>query len=183
MPLAVLPYAAILVGVCVAGLAGAIPRQWLLALAGSAVAAGAGAGIWSWVRRLVLCDQADQYIATGSGSRPAQAVLDARRAILVGDRDRSDMARSLRRLIESAREPATSIVRVPIDRRAVLADAQLIESLADRIERPGTQVPARGMALLHVLVTDAASPIYADAATGEAGLHRALVRIELELGP
>lgn len=180
--LAVLPYAVILAGAIVAGAAGAIPREWAIAIAASALTAGAAVGVWSWMRGLTLCDRADRYIATGNGEPPAEAILEERRAMLVGDEDRRDMARALRRLIETAREPAQSIVRVPVDHRAVLADAQLIERLAGRIERPGTRVPARGMALVHVLLTDAASPVYGDTDTGEGGLHRALVRIELELG-
>lgn len=180
--LAVLPYAAILVVSLAAGADGAIPRQWALALAGSALVAGATAGIWSWARRLTLCDRADHYIATGDGAPPSEAVLDERRAMLVCDDDRRDMAQSLRQLIETAREPARSMIRVPVDRRAVLDDADLIEQLAERIERPGAQVPVRGMALVHVLVTDAASPVYGDTGAGEGGLHRALVRIDLELG-
>jgi hypothetical protein len=180
--LAVLPYTAILAGALIAGAAGAIPREWMLALAGSALAVGVAAGMWSWIQRLALCDRADHYIASGDGRPPSAEVLEERRATLVGDHDRRDMARSLRRLIESAREPVRSIVRIPVDRPAVLADAELIEDLAERIERPGTQVPARGMALVHLLVTDAASPIYGDTDAGEGGLHRALVRIELELG-
>jgi hypothetical protein len=182
IPLAVLPYAAILAAACAARAAGAIPREWMLALAGSALAAGAGAGVWTWVQRVSLCDRADRFIATGDGEPPPQAVLDERRATLVADHDRRDMARSLRNLIDSAREPGRTLVRVPVDRPGVLADADLIEELAERIERPGTRVPARGMALVHVLLTDAASPIYGDADAGEGGLHRALVRIELELG-
>jgi len=180
--LAVLPYAAILAGALAAGVTGAIPREWMFALGGSALAAGTAVGIWSWMRELTLCDRADRYIATGDGEPPAAEILEERRAMLVGDEDRGDMARALRKLIVSAREPARSIVRIPVDHRAVLADARLIEGLAERIERPGTRVPARGMALVHVLLTDAASPIYGDTDTGEGALHRALVRIELELG-
>jgi hypothetical protein len=180
--LEVLPYAAILGCATVAGAAGAITVEWAVAVAASASVAGTAAGLWSWMRGRILCDRADRYIATGDGEPPAAAILEERRTMLVGGEGRGDTARALRKLIVSAREPARSILRIPVDDRAVLADARLIEGLAERIERPGTRVPARGMALVRVLLTDAASPIYGDTDAGEGGLHRALVRIELELG-
>ncbi len=176
-----LPYAAILAVACALAPARVVPERWILAVAGSVLVAGAVAGTWSWMHRIMLCDVADRFIALGIGATPSPAVVAERRALLVSAADRRAMGRSLRGLVESARSPSRVLVRVPVDRGAILADAAMIAQVAERLERMDDPVSPRAAALVHMLVTDAASPVYGDVDPEGGELHRRLAEIACAL--
>ena len=54
------PYAVMLAATPPMAAGGAITRQWAVALAAASVLAGAGAGVWSWMQRVMLCDLAKE---------------------------------------------------------------------------------------------------------------------------
>lgn len=93
--------------------------------------------------------------------------LALRASKLVTDRHRHQLAKTLRRTIREAHQPATSRVNISIiDRRAVIDAEVEIEALIARLtsERP---VAARGMAIVELMITNAVeSPLYGDAKPG-----------------
>jgi hypothetical protein len=175
---AVLPYAAI-VAAAPAFVAGhALGLRAGVAVAGSAIAAAAGAALWSMTARMQLRDRADRYIATGAGDPPAAAVLVERRAELVGGRERRMLAATLRRAVAAADRPPVRSARVPLDAAAVRAERAQIERLAALLSATDVSVSARAVARTSLLVTDATSPLY-----GRRGdeLHRRLVQTLFDL--
>jgi hypothetical protein len=175
------PYAAILTAAPLMAAGGAITRPWAVALAGAAVLAGGGASVWGWMQRVMLCDRADRWIATGAGAPPPEAVVRQRREELTGARERRMLATSLRRLVAAAQAPPSVSARVPTDRRTVTAEAALIERLAACLADVNTPVEARSVALVHVLVSDAGSPLYRDGQPARDDLHRRLTQVLFEL--
>lgn len=175
------PYAVILAAAPVMAAGRAITWRWALAMATAALVAAAGAGAWGWMRRVMVCDLADRWIATGAGAPPADAVVTQRRAQLSSTREQRMLATSLRRLVAAAQEPARVSARVPTDRRAVRAEAAAIERLAAHLADVNTPVEARSVALVHLLVSDAGSPLYRNGQPGGEDLHRRLTQVLFEI--
>lgn len=175
------PYAVILVATPLMAAGGAITRQWAVALAAASLLAGAGASVWGWMQRVMLCDLADRWIAIGSGVPPADVVVTQRRQELVSARERRMLATSLRRLVAAAQAPPRVSVRVPTDRRTVTAEAALIERLAAHLADVNTPVEARSVALVHMLVSDAGTPLYRYGQPARDDLHRRLTQVLFEL--
>jgi hypothetical protein len=71
--------------------------------------------------------------------------------------------------------------RVPLDRRAIVAEAALIGRLAGRLADVESPVGARGVALAELLVTDCASPLYRGGGRRDDELHRRLTQILFEI--
>ena len=175
------PYAVILGATPLLEAEGSITQQWAVALAAAAGLAAAAAAFWSWVQRVMLCDLADRWIATGAGAPPPTAVVTQRRAELQSVRERRMLATSLRRLVAAAQAPPTVSVGVPTDRRTVTANAALIERLAAHLADVNTPVEARSVALVHMLVSDAGSPLYRNGQPARDDLHRRLTQTLFEL--
>jgi len=175
---ALAPYAAIAVAAGLFVLGHALPVRFAIALAGAAAIAGAAAAVWSWAQRAHLRDLADRFIAAGAGTPPPAAVLEERREELLSPRERRTLAASVRRTLANAESGPRVSAQVPINRPAVRAERERLERLAALLADTDVPMPARGVALTHVLVTDPASPLYRGAA-GE--LHRELVRTLFEL--
>lgn len=175
------PYAVILAATPLMVAGGAITRQWAVALAAASLVAGAGASVWGWMQRVMLCDLADRWIATGAGAPPPDAVVTQRCEELVSARERRMLATSLRRHVAAAQAPPRVSVRVPTDRRTVRAEAALIERLAAHLADVNTPVEARSVALVHMLVSDAGSPLYRYAQPARDDLHRGLIQVLFEL--
>ncbi len=72
-------------------------------------------------------------------------------------------------------------MRVPTDRRTVTAEAALFERLAARLADVSTPVDVRAVARVHLLVTDAGSPLYRYGSPDGDDLHRRLTQIVFEL--
>ena len=90
------------------------------------------------------------------------------------------LATSLRRLVAAAQAPPSVSARVPTDRRTVTAEAALIERLAASLADVNTPVEARSVALVHILVSDAGSPLYRDGQPAGDDLHRRLTQVLFE---
>jgi hypothetical protein len=174
-------YAVLLAAAGVFGASDVITQRWAAALAAASVLAASGAALRAWVTRVHLCDRADRFIATGAGVPPAAAVVIERRTQLVSRRERTTLAISLRRIVGDAQAPPQMSARIPTDRRAVRAEAALIERLAARVADVDTPVAARGVALAHLLVTDPGSPIFRSGRPGRDDLHRHVTQIVFEL--
>jgi hypothetical protein len=88
---------------------------------------------------------------------------------------------SLRRLVGDALAPPQMSARIPTDRRAVRAEATLIEQLAALVADVDTPVAARSVAHVHLLITDPGSPIFrCGRPAGGDDLHRCLTQIVFE---
>ena len=84
----------------------------------------------------------------------------ARAAWLVSPGTRRRLARHWEDVVERAADPHHPFdPRLPLPRRRVLAVAPDIHDLAARL-RVAAPVPARGVALAHLLLTDGAGPLY-----------------------
>jgi hypothetical protein len=175
------PYATILAAAPLMAAGGAMTRDWAVALAAAAALAGAGASLWGWMQRVMLCDLADRWIAGGAGAPPPDAVVRRRRQELTSPRERRMLATSLRRLVAAAQAPPRVSGRVPTDRRTVTAEAALIERLAAHLADVNTPVEARSTARVHMLVSDAGSPLYRYGRPGREDLHRRLTQVLFEI--
>jgi hypothetical protein len=100
----------------------------------------------------------DEVLARGV-SPDSSVTFSLRAHTLIGIRARRSCSRSLRTLINEARAPAWHPVAVPLCRRKIVAAEELIEHLAERLT-DRQPVDARGVAQIHVLLTDGRSPIY-----------------------
>ncbi len=174
------PYAVILAVTGIAAAAGLISGRPAGALSAAGTAAAVVAALWGWFQRARLRELADRFIATGTGAPPVEAVL-ARRAELTSTRERRGLARSMSEAVATAKAAPGLSARVPLDRRAVLAESALMSRVAGRLEDVESPVAARGVALAELLVTDCASPLYRGGAKGSDELHRRLTQILFEM--
>jgi hypothetical protein len=87
---------------------------------------------------------------------PAGSALACHAARITGFDEREHLARSLRTTLQPATGPTYA---VPVDRRAVVANAELIEQVTLRLHAP-SPVRARGMARLRLLLSDGRGPLY-----------------------
>jgi hypothetical protein len=101
---------------------------------------------------------------------------------LVSRRHRARSAKALRDLVEESTHRAPSLfnANLPIQARAVWENAELILALAQELEELPS-VDARGVILTDRLLTDGASPAYAQEDHGE--LARAVERARAALKP
>jgi hypothetical protein len=175
------PYAVILAVTAIAAAARLISGRPAAALASAGTAAAALAALWAWFQRARLRDLADRFIATGSGAQPPVEAVIARRAELTSPRERRGLARSMSEAVAVAKAPPAMSARVPLDRRAVVAESALLGRVAWRLAAVEVPVAARGVALAELLVTDCASPLYRGAAPGSDELHRRLTQILFEI--
>ena len=173
------PYAVILAATGIAAAAGLISGRPAESLASAGAAAAVLAALWGWFQRGRLRERADRFIATGSGAPPAEAVV-ARRAELTSPRERRGLARAISEAAAVAKAPPAVSARVPLDRRAIVAEAALIDRLAGRLADVESPVGARGVALAELLVTDCASPLYRGGRRDDE-LHRRLTQILFEI--
>ena len=116
-----------------------------------------------WARLLtrVLSIRLDEEIAAGA-SPDAKVTLALRAQALVRPCMRQMLARRLEQVLEEAEHGPTPRLpdpRVPIRRTSVLEAADAIRAVHDLLVAPGP-VPARGVAMVHLLVTDGAGPLY-----------------------
>ena len=104
----------------------------------------------------------DREIAAGA-SPDANAMLALRARALVRPSARQALARRLALLLEEAASgrPTSRFgdARIPISRERIVAAADALRFLMDRLLTPGP-VPARGVAVVRVLLTDGTGPLY-----------------------
>jgi hypothetical protein len=174
------PYAVILAVTGIAAAAGLISGRPAESLASAGAAAAVVAALWGWFQRARLRELADRFIATGTGIAPLEAVM-ARRAELVSPRERRGLARSVSEAVAIAKSPPAMSARVPLDRRAVVAESDLLRQLARRLDDVEAPVAARAVALAELLVTDCASPLYRRGGSGGDELHLRLTQILFEM--
>jgi hypothetical protein len=114
------------------------------------------------VRMRTALQRAELTRALAEGADPnARPELALRAAQLTSERSRRVLARSLRRTIAEAHEPALTRSRVVIIRRSAVLDAE--GAINAMIERLGSSEPVRaeGMAIAERILTNAElSPLY-----------------------
>jgi hypothetical protein len=103
----------------------------------------------------------DRDLAAGA-SPDSSPLLALRAQALVRPSMRRALARRVQQLLDdAAHEEPTRVVsaRVPVRRERILPVADALRLLIDRLLTPGP-VPARGVAVVHDLLTDGAGPLY-----------------------
>lgn len=129
------------------------------------------------VRRFALTQR------LAEGADPASSPeLELRARQLTGDRERTTLARTLERTLEEVNRPRMTLVGgTPLRRREVLAAAEPLQRMIERL-RDGRPVAPEGMALIERIITDGAwSPLYNVTAPG--ALRRLTVLATAALDP
>jgi hypothetical protein len=129
------------------------------------------------VRRAALTEQ------LAEGADPTSSPeLALRASQLTSERRRRQVARSLRRTVTEAREPALTRALVSIiNRYEVLEARDAVQATIARLASPGA-VTAKGMAMLERMLTDGiSSPLYNGSEPGT--LKRQLLAAKSELDP
>ncbi len=124
----------------------------------------------------------DRALAAGA-SPDSSAPLSLRAGELIGATARRDLARTVRRLVDDARQPFIPISSgVPLCRRKVLASREALSELADRLTS-GEPVEARGVAQVRLLLTAGDGPLYHRPAADdlEPAVQAALAALEFSL--
>lgn len=99
-------------------------------------------------------------------------------AELTSQRERTLLAKSLRGAVRDAGHPGFSAS--PLSRRAVVASADELTELADRLSDLSRSVAPRGVVLVLRLLTDGNSPLYARERAAELPAEVARIRLALE---
>jgi hypothetical protein len=127
-----------------------------------------------WLRKASL----DRSLAAGEDPA-ASSELSRRARQLTSRRRRAGLAASIRNLLDAAEErPRGFTVAVPIQRRAILGERQMLLQLAEDLESQDELKP-RGIAIVERLLIDGGSPFYVDGP--ERALHGALVHAHAAL--
>lgn len=116
---------------------------------------------WERIVSHVRAYKLDRDLAAGA-SPESSALLALRAQTLVRSSMRRSLARSIEQLFEEATRgctPGFAGARIPIRRNRIMAAADALQMLIDRLVMPGP-VPARGVAAVRVLLTDGAGPLY-----------------------
>ncbi len=123
--------------------------------------------------------EADELLlALPTATPPPKLAWRARE--LTAPRYRQVLARSLRRLVDRAAEPAV-LSSMPVNRRVVWPNRKALVALADRLAAVDRPVHPRGVVLVRELITDGLhSPLYDDDADG---LREALERTRRAIEP
>jgi hypothetical protein len=127
-----------------------------------------------WLRKGSL----DRSLAAGAD--PAASPQLARRARqLTSRRTRTGLAASIRNLLDAAEAPPRGFSSaVPIRRREILRERQMVLQIAAALESPDQLEPG-GIALIERLLISGESPVYVEG--GEGALHGALVHAHAAL--
>lgn len=121
----------------------------------------------------------------GDAVPPPRAGLALRARMLAEPAVRGALGRQLRSVVDDARTgQAPSRVRIYPNRSVVLAAAQELDAIADRLLSPDP-VAAQGVAQIRLLLTDGAGPLYRRGATENlrTALTRALACLQPVLDP
>jgi hypothetical protein len=129
----------------------------------------------AWLRAGSL----DRQLARGVAPDSA-GPLALRARALIGPCVRAMLARQLRRVVSDARGNHLWLTHVPIRKPEVLDAADDIARLADRLAAPGP-VDVRGVAEIHLLLTDGCGPLYYRGATDELRARVASALRDLEI--
>lgn len=117
-------------------------------------------GLVEWIMAHCCVGRLDR--ALGRGKSPEGSLLLALRAHeLVRPAIRREFADRLERHLEDAAQPVRFVVSacVPIRRERVIESETKLRILIERLRAPGP-IPARGVALVSVLLTDGAGPLF-----------------------
>jgi hypothetical protein len=121
---------------------------------------------------------ADDWLLWGAVPTASSSLLSWRAGELLSPRLRATLARSLRHL--EAEAAGRHFPRaVPLNVRAIRANADLVRMLGDRLEDSESPVSVRGMLLVDRLLTEPGSPLYAYGDPD--GLADALAEVLFEL--
>ncbi len=114
-----------------------------------------------WLRTTKLREQADNWIATGSGRAPSDDVLRVRMDELVNPGARIELgSRFIAVGQEALRGSSWPRSPVHLNRRSVADQLDNLSALADALRDVETPVSPRGVALARRLLTHTGGPLY-----------------------
>lgn len=114
--------------------------------------------------------------ALASGADPNTDVLRRERASeLVGEKTRQEVAARVERLLAEADSSPRGLLspRVPVARAAIRDSRWNLETIVERLKAPA-YISSQGVAMVSLLLSDGASPLYGNDPAHSAELHRAL---------
>jgi hypothetical protein len=114
--------------------------------------------ISTWIRSRVNASELDRELASGVPPE-ADPVLELRAAVLTRPSVAMQLGQRLRRIVREAHQPAGPSVPIRGCRERVLAAEDELRLLASRLQSARTP-SVRGIAKVHVLVTDGCGPLY-----------------------
>lgn len=132
------------------------------------------------MRARVCARRFDRELAQGV-SPDSSAGLSVRAHDLIGVRTRGMLAQAIRRLVEDATHPRRPHrFTVPICRSKVRRSRSTLEEVADRLVG-GEPLDARGLALLRLLLSDGAGPVFDHPGANdlEPALERVIAALEV----
>lgn len=121
---------------------------------------------------------ADRWLEGRAHTVGASDAVRRRIAELTSPRERTRLAKSLLGAVRDARRPGLSAI--PLDRRAVADRADELAELAGRLADLDRPVTAQAVALVHRLLTDGDSPLYAYGRGDDLPAELARIRAALE---
>jgi hypothetical protein len=139
---------------------------------------------WSAARFLTRVRAWALDTALANGASPdSSAALSVRAHKLIGQRMRRQLSREIHQVQRQAQSPPHPFdPRVRICREKIIKAAPVLEELADHLLTPGP-VDASGVARVHLLLRDGASPLYRrpEADDLEDALQETIEALELHL--
>jgi hypothetical protein len=126
--------------------------------ASEAAGGGRADSVWPQIQAALMRRRLDAELARGAdpAGRPG---LAARAHRLRTQRSREDMAAAIEDVIREADRPPRLSAAAPINRPAIRAARAELTDLAQQV-RARPDAPARGLALVRLMVMDGASPLY-----------------------
>ena len=120
--------------------------------------------------------------ALAGGADPTSTMALARRASwLTADRQRERMAEAINRLLAASRRAPTWTSAVPLNRSQISTARALLLQIEAILLSEGP-IYCQGIAMLRLLISDGASPLYSPARPGSLSIHLEAILEALEGG-
>jgi hypothetical protein len=144
------------------GLVTTIAWRWTLSVAAALLVVALLRATRSVLERARRRRIADEWLLWGAAARPSSALLSWRACELMSPRLRRTLARSMRRIERETRGVA-HLGAVPLNKRALRRQLNLVHAVNERLADRARPVSVRGILLVDRLLTEPGSPLYSRA--------------------
>jgi hypothetical protein len=144
------------------GFVAAIHWRWTLPVASALVLVALTRAMRSALEQGRRRRIADDWLLWGATARPSSALLSWRARELMSPRLRRTLARSMRGIERETRGRAHPGA-VPLNKRALRSQLNLVHTLNERLDDRARAVSVRGILLVDRLLTEPGSPLYSRA--------------------
>ena len=160
-------------------LAAGLPWWAALGASGAVLGWGAVRACRAWRERRRLRSTADRLLLWGAQPQASAELIARRVDELVAPRRRKTLARSLRSIVREV-EGRVLPGPVPLNRRDIRAQLELVQALETRLADLSLPVAPRGVLLVERLLTEPGSPLYSGAHGQELGARLAEAHAALD---